>query len=554
MIKQFKIISLIICLVCILFVFIGCQKQEEKTSYNGREYDLSTNGDKSIIAKTEKVGTKYTLTISGSGEGIDFDRKEGVPWNPIIKSIDKVVIKDGVTKIGSYYFYSSRVDEFYLPASLKTISSNAFNESQMLYSYGEEIKTYGEFNLYYFSETPPSVYGKYFHIVNGTAVVWNKNKVLFVGNSFTYYTFTPDNPLVPKLFKEIAESLGESVEVDFVIKGSHTLTGFSNPNDEMGKILYEKLNSNDDYTYVILQEQSTAPLNSYENFKKAVGTIKDLVDRTQKNCKVVLYETWGSPTGIASTGHKTVSDMEMALRSAYERCASEYNIQVSYVGKAFSYAYEVKNVNVYFTDNRHQNEIGSYLSSCVHLASILKVDVRNTSFNYNLDSDVANLMKDIAFKIAFGIDLEEATSQVNNNEDNTNHLLVIAWYDKTQTSGLNEEIINNFQKKLKEYLSSLNYSDEEINSVLLRAYSGNVGPSCENIKNDGDVDIMFGWKSNVSSTGNLSYLESFPSDANSSGITMGDVSDRWIHRLSENELAKMVFNWIISEKDNSLFQ
>ena len=66
MIKQFKIISLIICLVSILFVFIGCQKQEEKTSYNGREYDLSTNGDKSIIAKTEKVGTKYTLTISGS--------------------------------------------------------------------------------------------------------------------------------------------------------------------------------------------------------------------------------------------------------------------------------------------------------------------------------------------------------------------------------------------------------------------------------------------------------------------------------------------------------
>ena len=97
MYSRFKIISLIVSLVFLLLFGASCAKEPEKTSYNGREYDLSTNGDKSIIAKTEKVGTKYTLTLSGSGEGIDFDRKESVPWNPIIKSIDKVVISEGVT-------------------------------------------------------------------------------------------------------------------------------------------------------------------------------------------------------------------------------------------------------------------------------------------------------------------------------------------------------------------------------------------------------------------------------------------------------------------------
>ena len=553
MYSKFKIISLIVSLVFLLLFGASCAKEPEKTSYNGREYDLSTNGDRSVIAKTEKVGTKYTLTLSGSGEGIDFDRKESVPWNPIIKSIDKVVISDGVTKIGSYYFYSSKVDEFYLPSSLKTISSDAFTESMILYSYSNNLDICGKYKIYYYSETAPTEFGKYFHLVEGVPVVWNKYKVLFVGNSFTYYTGSPDAPMVPLLFKEIAQNLGEAVEVDFVIKGSHTLTGFSNPNDEMGKILYQKLNSANDYTHVILQEQSTAPINSYDKFKQAVGVIKDLVDKTQSDCKVVLYETWGSPTGIASTGHKSVGDMEKALRTAYENCAKEYNIEVDYVGKAFTYAYEVKGINIYYDDNRHQNEIGSYLSSCVHLASILKVDVRKATYNTSLSSDVAKTIKEIAFKVGFNLDLDEVTSDTPTT-DTESHLLVVAWYSKSATSGLTDEIINNFTDKLKSYLLSQGYSNSEVNSVLLRPYSGNVSPSCEAIKNDGDVDIMIGWKSNVDTTGNLSYLESFPENADGSGITMGNVNDRWIHRLTDSDLAKAVFNWIVSEKDNNLFQ
>ena len=381
MFRQFKVILSIVMAVLLLIFGVSCTQEEKKQSYDGRVYDLSENGDQSIIAKTEKKGTKYTLTISGSGNGVDFDRKEKVPWNPIIKSIDKVVISDDVTKIGSFYFYSSVVDEFILPATVKTISNNAFSSSQLIYCYGENVQVDGEYKLYFYSENPPAEFGKYFHLVEGKPVVWNKYKVLFVGNSFTYYASTPDDPMVPKLFKDLALNLNEQVEVDYVVKGSHTLTGFSNPNDEMGKILYEKLNSNNDYTHVVLQEQSTAPINSYNNFKTAVGVIKDLVKGTQKDCKVILYETWGSPTGITSTGHKTVGDMEKVLRVAYENCAKEYNLEISYVGKAFTYAYEVKNINLYYTDNRHQNEVGAYLSSLVHLATITKADVKKATFN-----------------------------------------------------------------------------------------------------------------------------------------------------------------------------
>ena len=546
MLKHLKVTSMVVLVILLLCSFIGCGT-EEKTSYNGRVYDLSEKGDNSVLAKTVKVGTKYTLTISGSGIGIDFSRKEEVPWNPIIKSIDKVIIEDGVTKIGSFYFYSSAVDEFILPSSLKTISDNAFSKNQMVYCYSDNVIVTGEYKLYYYSENPPSEYGKYFHLVDNAPVVWNKYKVLFVGNSFTYYVGSVDDPMVPKYFKSIANSLGESVEIDFVVKGSHTLTGYSNPNDEMGKILYEKLNSNNDYTHIILQEQSTAPINSYKNFKNAVGVIYDLVKSTQKDCRVILYETWGSPTGISSTGHKSVGEMEKALRTAYENCAKEYNIEISYVGKAFTYAYEVKGINVYYDDNRHQNEVGAFLSSSVHVATILKADVRNASFIGTLNSDTAKELQSIAFSIANNKELDETS---NGNSDNEEHLLVIAWYAKTQTSGLDENIIKSFENSLKAYLKTLNYSDEEINSVLLRNYNGTVAVSCEAIKNDGDVNIMVGWKSNVDTNGNLSFIESYPSSSENNGITMGSVEGRWIHRLTNDELTIEVFNWIIKEKDN----
>ena len=553
--KKLRIILMIIPLILFSTILTSCKTSEEKVSYNNRTYDLSTDGSASVIARSVKEGSKYTLTISGSGEAVDFDRKESVPWNPIIKSIDKIIIEDGVTKIGSYYFYSSTVGEFYLPQSLKTISANAFNENAIIYSYSQDITTSITNKIYYYSEKAPSEFGKYFHIVEGKATVWNKYKVLFVGNSFTYYTISAEDPMVPKYFKELADSLGEAVEIDFVIKGSHTLTKFSNQDDEMGKILYDKLSKSNDYTHVILQEQSTAPINSYNSFKEAVGKIKALVDKTQTNCEVVLYETWGSPTAIKSTGHKTIGAMEEVLRNAYEACAKEYGLKVDYVGKAFTYTYEVLGINIFYEDERHQNEAGAYLSAATHLASILKIDVRESSFKGNLDSELASILRSVAHKVAFNLPLDGATSNNQESEvDNENHLIVIAWYKKTATSGLTDEIMNNFLIKLKSYLKTLNYSDEEINSILIKGYEGNVTPSCEAIKQDGNVDIMIGWKSNVDTTGNLSFIESYPSSADGIGIKMGEVDGRWIHRLTETDIAKVIFNWIIEEKDNNLFQ
>ena len=67
--------------MCLIsFTLFSCKSdEEEKTRYDGREFDISVKQDKSIIAKTVKVGHNFELTITGTGEAKTYDKKELVP-------------------------------------------------------------------------------------------------------------------------------------------------------------------------------------------------------------------------------------------------------------------------------------------------------------------------------------------------------------------------------------------------------------------------------------------------------------------------------------------
>jgi hypothetical protein len=111
--------------------------------------------------------------------------------------------------------------------------------------------------------------------------------------------------------------------VDAVYKGSHSLTKFADKTDEKGAIVEDKLTHNQ-YDYVILQEQSTTPINNYDTFLAAVTKLKNRINQTQTNCKTILYETWGTPynTTIEATAEpakygNSVTAMEAKLRTAY---------------------------------------------------------------------------------------------------------------------------------------------------------------------------------------------------------------------------------------------
>lgn len=98
-----------------------------------------SNGNNILPPTSGKCGTNVTytisddgvMTISGTGAMANYTYKDNdssnCPWHSVRWAINKVVIEDGVTSIGSYAFsFDLSVTDVTLPNSLKTIGRNAF--------------------------------------------------------------------------------------------------------------------------------------------------------------------------------------------------------------------------------------------------------------------------------------------------------------------------------------------------------------------------------------------------------------------------------------------
>lgn len=134
------------------------------------------------------------------------------------------------------------------------------------------------------------------------------------------------------------------------------------------------------------------------------------------------------------------------------------------------------------------------------------------------------------------------------------HYAVVAWYDKAGTSGITADNMEWVNEHLISYLANDGVSKEDLDTVVVRGYSGNVGPSTGQILFDGDVDVMFGWGSvdNITTTGSIP-VESIEESVPFSLIYNGETKNRYVHRISQKEGAIKVMNFFASEEVTSYF-
>ena len=99
---------------------------------NTNTWDISANGDGSVIAKLSDDGT---LTISGNGNMKDCGNYENDSWWNVKENIKNVLINAGVTNIGEYAFeYCSNLVSIKIPNTITSIGDYAFDECSSLIS------------------------------------------------------------------------------------------------------------------------------------------------------------------------------------------------------------------------------------------------------------------------------------------------------------------------------------------------------------------------------------------------------------------------------------
>ena len=180
-------------------------------------------------------------------------------------------------------------------------------------------------------------------------------KIFFVGNSYTFYND------MPVMFENLVKAGGFEVKTDKVTKGGCILRRYLTKGDEWGDKFYATF-ENEDWDYVILQEQSARPAIDEPEFASAADELCDLIYK--KGATPIFYQTWAyrNNTEKLATTNCTYVEFYQKLRDAYRRAAAKNHADFVPVGDVY-YRMSINRpeVDLLRDDNFHPNFNGSYL-------------------------------------------------------------------------------------------------------------------------------------------------------------------------------------------------
>ncbi len=171
-------------------------------------------------------------------------------------------------------------------------------------------------------------------------------RVLFVGNSYTYFWNLPQHVEI------MAESSGDSmITFQSTAGGSHWGHHWRGDRDLR---TIEKI-KNEAYDIVVLQNHSMSTFNRKDSLRFFGSKLNELA--VEAGSKVYLYESWS---------RRWDPYMQEVISASYKQFGNEIEAEVIPVGQAWSRAIELRpDFQLYDPDGSHPNPIGTYLSACV---------------------------------------------------------------------------------------------------------------------------------------------------------------------------------------------
>ncbi len=173
-------------------------------------------------------------------------------------------------------------------------------------------------------------------------------RVLFVGNSYTYY-----NDL-PQLVRSLARAAALPMDVDSVTQGGMSFVGHVN-----GGRTVERIRAGG-WEAVVLQDQSLRPVRAPVLTRQ--GALELGAEIARAGARIIFYVTWA---------RRGQPQQQPQLDHTYYRLAQELGAEIAPVGPAWQRALrERANLALYVPDGSHPAPAGSYLAAAVLFATL----------------------------------------------------------------------------------------------------------------------------------------------------------------------------------------
>ncbi len=183
-------------------------------------------------------------------------------------------------------------------------------------------------------------------------------RVLFVGNSYTYYNNLPD------MFAKLAEAGHEPVQAAMVAPGGWRLR------DHWEKGRTRDIVHEVRWDYVVLQEQSTLGTGTVVDGQLRVGS-DDLFQTYAGRWAAEVRGTGARPVFFLTWAHQAAPDDQLPLDEAYVRAGRANHATVVPVGMAWNEVRQRhRGIALFQGDGSHPMPAGTYLAACTFYAAL----------------------------------------------------------------------------------------------------------------------------------------------------------------------------------------
>lgn len=227
-----------------------------------------------------------------------------------------------------------------------------------------------------------------------------KIRVLFIGNSHTYYNWSP------YMLKEIAWKEGLDVEVALSAHSGFTIEKHSTHSVtksfvEAGGYDYAIVQEYNDRIAVIGADMKKGSLST--DASKFVSDMKNMISEIKKaspSVTALVEMSWGTKTGTGSlikTNWTDYPTMQGYVTEGTKHVAAESGVGYTLLGEAWEKVRsERPELEMYHTDQHHPSYAGSYLKACVNYLTLSGKRFGSEPCNCLLDAHTASYLRGVA--------------------------------------------------------------------------------------------------------------------------------------------------------------